>query len=276
VGQASEMGELGRELAGAKLTRRLSVLGLRPDGYHLIDAEMVSLDLADELLFSDGTGLEVTDRIAWTGSGAVESLPVPEDASNLVAHALAVCGGVAHVHLTKRIPAGAGLGGGSADAAAVLRWRGAFDLELAKELGADVPFCLRGGRARVGGIGEVLHPLPYEELTVLLLSPAFSVSTPSAYAAFDELSREGRIPEGLRNDLEPGALAVEPRLGRVRALFAEVAGEEPVLAGSGSTYFLECAQDRATTLATELVEACRDVSLRALVQVTRTTEPLGR
>ena len=64
------------------------------------------------------------------------------------------------MRLEKRIPSGAGLGGGSADAAAVLRWAGVTDLEVAARLGADVPFCLVGGRARVTGVGEAVAPLP--------------------------------------------------------------------------------------------------------------------
>ena len=151
--------------APAKLTRALRVTGVRDDGYHLIDAEMVSLDLADELTFADG------DRLTLDGPEAV-GLSVGAD--NLVAKALQACGRTASVHVHKDIPAGGGLGGGSADAAAVLRWAGVFDLALAARLGADVPFCLRGGRARVTGIGEGLETLPFEERT-------FTVSTPVSY-----------------------------------------------------------------------------------------------
>src|SRR5204862_6017924 len=102
---------------------------------------------------------------------------VPTDDDNLVRRALALTGRRAHVRLGKRIPAGAGLGGGSADAAAVLRWAGIEDVALAARLGADVPFCLRGGRARVRGVGEVLEPLPFEARTYTLLLPSFGCST---------------------------------------------------------------------------------------------------
>src|SRR4051812_30508555 len=104
--------------AFAKLTVSLRITGVRDDGYHLLDAEMVSLDLADELTFSDGDGLRIS-------GGAVEA---HED--NLVRRALRAVGRTAHVDLLKRIPAGAGLGGGSSDAAAVLRWAGVHDLGL--------------------------------------------------------------------------------------------------------------------------------------------------
>ena len=75
------------------------------------------------------------------------------------------------MHIDKRIPPGGGLGGGSADAAAVLRWAGVDDLAAAAALGADVPFCLVGGRARVRGIGEVVEPLPFVDRTVTLVMP---------------------------------------------------------------------------------------------------------
>src|ERR1700724_3654590 len=137
MGQA---GGVGTEHAYAKLTLSLRVVGVRTDGYHLIDAEMVSLDLADELLFSPGAGLVVEDL-----AGGAAAVPPGDD--TLVRRALRAVGQRAAVHLRKRIPAGAGLGGGSADAAAVLRWAGHDDdIPLAVALGADVPFCLRGGR----------------------------------------------------------------------------------------------------------------------------------
>ena len=154
--------------AWAKLTRSLRVVGVRDDGYHLIDAEMVTLDLHDVLEISPG---------------GRNTLP----ADNLVSRALAAAGVDAGVGLVKHIPAGAGLGGGSADAAAVLRWAGVRDLAVAASIGADVPFCVVGGRARVTGIGEVVSPLPFEPLTFTLLTPPLHVSTPAVYAEWDRL-----------------------------------------------------------------------------------------
>ncbi|MCU1373295.1 MAG: ispE, partial [Actinomycetia bacterium] len=213
--------------APAKLTLSLRVTGTRADGYHLIDAEMVSLDLADELTFAEGDGLEV---VGATG------LAVPADDDNLVRRALRLVGRTARVRLVKRIPAGAGLGGGSADAAAVLRWAGVDDVALAASLGADVPFCLVGGRARVTGIGDGLEPLPPADRTFTLLTPPFGVSTPAVYRAWDELG--GPTADG-PNDLEPAALVVEPRLAEWRDRLGEATGATPVLAGSGSTWFVE-------------------------------------
>ena len=213
--------------APAKLTVSLRVTGIRDDGYHLIDAEMVSLELADELTFSEGSGFEVVEGHHL---GAID----PED--NLVGRALLAVGRHARVELRKRIPAGGGLGGGSSNAAAILRWAGCDNLKIAEALGADVPFCLRGGRARVTGIGEILEPLPFELRTITLAMPPYGCSTPAVYAAWDALG--GPIAEGL-NDLEPAALVVEPRLAAFRDAFGDATGLTPQLAGSGSTWFVE-------------------------------------
>ncbi len=214
--------------APAKLTLSLRVTGRRTDGYHLIDAEMVTVDLADELVVGDGDGLEVV--AARTGEA------VPSGDENLVRRALAAVGRTAQVRLTKRIPVGAGLGGGSADAAAVLRWAGVDDPAVAATIGADVAFCVRGGRARVQGIGEVVEPLPFVERTYTLLTPPFGCSTAEVYRAWDDLG--GPAGPG-PNDLERAAMAVEPRLAAWRDELAAASGATPVLAGSGSTWFVE-------------------------------------
>ena len=234
------MGQAGDVLAvaPAKLTLSLRVTGVREDGYHVLDAEMVTLELADELEFADGDGLEVI---------GASGLDVPASDDNLVRRALAAVGRTAHVRLTKRIPSGAGLGGGSADAAAVLRWAGCADLDIAASLGGDVPFCLVGGHARVTGIGERVEPLAPLDRTFTLLTPPFGVETAAVYDAWDALG--GPRVAG-RNDLEPAALVVEPRLLAYRDRLAEATGQTPVLAGSGSTWFVEGAfpgDDRVVT-----------------------------
>jgi 4-diphosphocytidyl-2-C-methyl-D-erythritol kinase len=246
--------------APAKLTLSLRVTGVRPDGYHDIDAEMVSLDLHDSLVIEPGAGLTVHfEPPAAPGQGGVPSGP-----NNLVAKALEAVGRKPRVRLTKRIPPGAGLGGGSSNAAAVLRWAGCTDLDAAARLGADVPFCVVGGRARVRGIGESVDPLPYEERHFVLLLPPFGVNTAAVYRAWDQLGGtagtdggrtdggpvgEGQDAVGLvgtagngpvgTNDLEAAALQVEPRLAAWRDRFAELGGARPLLAGSGSTWFIE-------------------------------------
>ena len=213
--------------APAKLTRSLRIVGVRSDGYHLLDAEMVTLTLADTLTFAPGNGLTV-------GGPAGES--VPTDDTNLVRRALRAVGRTAAVHIDKHIPAGGGLGGGSADAAAVLRWAGCDDIGIAARLGADVPFCLVGGRARVTGIGDGLEPLAPVALTYTLCVPPLAVSTPAVYSMWDALG--GPTGDG-PNDLEAAALAVEPRLRMWRDRLGAATGAVPVLAGSGATWFVE-------------------------------------
>jgi 4-diphosphocytidyl-2-C-methyl-D-erythritol kinase len=236
----------GTVLAPAKLTVSLRVTGVRADGYHLLDAEMVSLALADELSFAEGEGLEVVD-----GEGSPLPALGPED-DNLVCRALRAVDRAARVRLVKRIPVGGGLGGGSTDAAAVLRWAGCDDLAVAASVGADVPFCVRGGRARVTGTGEVLEPLPFVPRTFTLVTPPFGCSTPDVYRAWDSLG--GPTADG-PNDLEPAALAVEPRLAEWRDALGEATGRTPVLAGSGSTWFVEGAFPGAGRIVTTTIPA---------------------
>jgi len=224
--------------APAKLTLSLRVTGRRDDGYHLLDAEMVSIDLADTLELDDGDGITIVDEVV----GGLGTRSIPSDEQNLVSRALALLGRSAAVRLVKRIPHGAGLGGGSADAAAVLRWAGVEDYELALRLGSDVPFCLRGGRARVTGVGEVVEPLEHEPRSFVLLLPPLAVSTASVYRAFDDRQRlgAGEVSESdCYNDLEAAAVDVAPGLARWRECFGEASGTRPNLAGSGSAWWLE-------------------------------------
>ena len=220
-----------RLFAPAKLTTSLRVVGVRDDGYHLIDAEMVSLDFGDSLFVDcESAG---PSSVTFVG---VDGKIIDLGADNLVTRALAMVGRDAKVRVEKAIGAGAGLGGGSADAAAILRWAGMTDPVQAVRLGADVAFCLSGGRARVKGIGEQINPLPFEERTFTLLTPPVMCSTPAVYKAWDELGG----PAGANgNDLEPAALLVAPELVRWRDELAAATGREPRLAGSGSTWFVE-------------------------------------
>ena len=222
-----------RVVAPAKLTWSLHVGHRRDDGYHDLIAEMLCLDLTDELIIDD-------EQSGLSNEGAASSrteLLGPED-KNLVVRALALAGRSAGVHLIKRIPIGGGLGGGSADAGAILRWARVTDPTIAAQLGGDVPFCTLGGRAMVRGLGEQLEPLEEVDRDVTLLIPPFSVNTASAYRALDELRVQGRGHHE-RNDLTEAAEMVEPRLRLWREALSTKAGVEGVLAGSGSTLFCE-------------------------------------
>ena len=224
--------------APAKLTLSLHVTGVRDDGFHLVDAEMVSIDLYDTLTFGPGSGISVEDDVR--GGLGVEHVPIGPD--NLVARALVAVDRSAAVRIVKRIPSGAGLGGGSADAAAALRWAGCDDVAVAVGLGADVPFCVRGGRARVSGVGEKVDPLPFQDRRFVLLMPPLSVDTGAVYAQWDARRARDEAPrrdESGGNDLEAAALDIAPGLARWRDRLAQVTGERPRLAGSGSSWFVE-------------------------------------
>ncbi len=212
--------------APAKVTLSLRITGVQKNGLHTIDAEMVTVDLFDTLAITEGgQGLTVV------GAGP----DVVDSPDNLVNRALEFVGRQAHVELTKRIPTKAGLGGGSADAGAVLRWANHPDPAASAELGADVPFCVRGGRARVTGIGEQLEILRFKDLTLTLVTPPVDCPTPAVYQMWDELGG----PAGPnRNDLEQAALTVRPELAEVRDDLARSTGQQPHLAGSGSTWFV--------------------------------------
>lgn len=213
--------------APAKLTLSLGITGVREDGYHTIDATMVTLDLADELVI-DPAGRGV---VLISGGRVLEA---GED--DLVVRALAAVGRDVGVTVHKRIPMGAGLGGGSSDAAAVLRWAGCADIDVALGLGADVPFCLTGGRARVSGIGEVIEHSQFKEQQLTLMTPPIHCSTPAVYAKWDAMGG----PTGTSgNDLEPAAVALYPELARWRDELNEATGSDVRLAGSGSTWFVE-------------------------------------
>ena len=217
-------------LAPAKLTLGLRITGVRPDGYHTVDAEMVTLDFFDRLEIVPGlSGVRMLDEAGDELRGVIGP------GQNLVEHALALAGRQAQVTVHKRIPMGAGLGGGSADAAAVLRWAGVTDAVAAASIGADVAFCLAGGRARVRGIGEIVEPLPYVfERYTLMLAPV-GCDTAAVYAAWDELGG----PAGDQgNDLEAAALRVVPELAVWRDRLGDATGLTPRLAGSGSTWFV--------------------------------------
>jgi 4-diphosphocytidyl-2-C-methyl-D-erythritol kinase len=233
--------------AFAKLTLSLRITGTRDDGYHELDALVVSVNAP-----YDGLVIEPAEAISLTVTGPY-SRGVPVDVRNLAWRAADALGATVSIRLHKGIPHGAGLGGGSADAAAVLAGleamgsAGSRDLgEVAASLGSDVPFCLRGGSARMRGIGEIIEPEPLPPLAVVIVTPPFGCDTPAVYGAWDELGGPaGRAVDtgiaalpALVNDLEPAAHHLEPRLVTLRDAIEGAIGVEPILAGSGSSYAL--------------------------------------
>jgi 4-diphosphocytidyl-2-C-methyl-D-erythritol kinase len=215
--------------APAKLTWNLEVIGVRANGYHELRSEMTTIGLVDRLVVD-----ETADYLRVVGaSGAV-----PLDHTNLVARALELVGRHAGVTIEKLIPVGGGLGGGSADAAAILRWAGGVSPERALTLGGDVPFCQLGGRALVEGVGERITPLAYEYRELTLIVPPFGVSTVDCYGAYDDLRAGGWTPRG-RNHLEEPAGVVEPRLKSTLDWLRAELDLDVQLTGSGSTMFVE-------------------------------------
>ncbi len=256
--------------APAKLNLSLRVVGQRPDGFHLLETEMVLLELADRLLLLPGaTGLRVE---------AVADEGIPVDESNLAWRGLVAGLGswpdLACLALEKRIPAEAGLGGGSSDAAAA--WRigrraaGASeaatsdDLASLALLGADVPFFASGAAAAlVTGIGEMVRPLTTPERThAVLVVPAFRLSTAAVFGELRPGDLAAERPDG--NDLLAPALRLRPELGDLMRELA-AAGGEPRLTGSGSTIFaLTDDPERAADIATRLRGAGTAVTLTRL------------
>lgn len=253
--------------APAKLNLSLRVTGRRTDGFHELDSRFVLLDLADRLMLLPGCS-----GFRLEGEG-VASLPL--DATNLAWRGL-VAGmeaepELACLALEKRIPASAGLAGGSSDAAAAWRlgraWRGMADvasqddLTRLSDIGADVPFfAARVSAARVRGIGERIEALGPEALHVVLVHPPFGLST---RAVFAEL-RADEWGTG-ENDLLAPARRLRPEIDdlfrRVR-----VAGGDPRLTGSGPTVFMATDDpDRAAAVAALL----QDDGLRVTLTATR-------
>jgi 4-diphosphocytidyl-2-C-methyl-D-erythritol kinase len=213
--------------ARAKLNLSLAVTGLRPDGYHGVETVLQSIDLHD--LLEGEPAAETSLEVAGEAPGGAE---------NLVLKALSAleqaCGRPlpTSFRLHKRIPAGAGLGGGSSDAAVALRLASALhgvelDRGVAAGLGADVAFFVCGGAARATGRGEVLQPCPPGGPWFAIAWPGFGVSTASAYEAWDEVGGDGE------NQLTRAALQVAPKL----AAFAEALGPGWQMTGSGSAFF---------------------------------------
>ncbi|MFM8236282.1 MAG: 4-(cytidine 5'-diphospho)-2-C-methyl-D-erythritol kinase [Actinomycetota bacterium] len=225
-------GEPVRIVAPAKLTLSLRVTGVRPDGYHEIDAVMTT---ASEPF--DVVELVPAERMSIVIDGPFAS-GAPADATNLAWRAAEVCGATLAIRVRKGIPAGAGLGGGSADAAAVLVALGA-DPVVGAALGADIPFCMAGGAARVRGVGEIVEPATVEPRTVVIATPRLHCETAAVYRAWDALGGPSTGPGA--NDLEPAAHAVEPRLAAFKEAVEGAADRAAVLAGSGSSYAVVCA-----------------------------------
>lgn len=242
-------------LAHAKVNLSLRVDSLAGDGYHPLHGVFQSISWSDrlELAPSDedrvtawdgGTVADDTDNLAWR---AVTIMRAATDATQRL-----------HLRLQKEIPIAAGLGGGSADAAAALqlsrRMLGgsqALAEAMAPQLGSDVPFCLSGGTALVEGRGEIVTPLePHGGYGLALVVPPIELATPRVYAAWDRLGAPvgpriavSDLPPVLRphaplvNDLYPAAVSLAPHLDDWRDELGAAWGRPVMMSGSGPTLF---------------------------------------
>ena len=244
-----------RAEAFAKVNLGLKVGSLRSDGFHTVTGLFQSIGIADQLAISKTERDEVS-----SSSGR----PVIDGMDNLAFRAAAAVRARAgsrqriRIELDKTIPAAAGLGGGSADAAAGLALAGRFFgvddgtlADLARELGSDVPFCLRGGTARVSGRGEIVNPLePLAGFTLAVVVPPVEIRTAAAFRKWDELGEpaglqvsQAALPPALRdegdlhNDLYPAAVALVPELDDWRGELEKAWGRPVMLSGSGPSLF---------------------------------------
>lgn len=258
--------------AYAKINWFLDIVGFFPDGYHRVRTLLQSIDLADELFIREKkAGEEGEDRLSFRGA------PVQLNGENLASSAARVFKKEFSIErdiligIEKKIPIGAGLGGGSADAAAVLSaLRDIWDIsapesrfmKAAASLGADVPFGLVGGLVLAEGSGSEIHPLPdVPSQWLLLLEPSFSISTAWAYEEWDRLhgknSRENpeeksrieslidaliegdpaKIAPHLHNNLEEAVLPSCPEIGEMKAALLRAGALGSLMSGSGSVVY---------------------------------------
>lgn len=235
--------------APAKINLTLHVTGQRADGYHLLDSLVVFADVGDRLWLTPGDvmHLDVTGPFA---------AGVPGDPANLIWRAAIAAEWCGTIRLEKNLPHGAGIGGGSADAAALLRAlfgddaKQGIGLDRALALGADVPVCLHAGPQRMQGVGERLTRIrPVPELFAVLINPGVPLATPHVFRALD---RRDNAPmtdcdgwkdpvlfvdwlRAQRNDLQEAACRLAPE---VALALQELAGADVArMSGSGGTCF---------------------------------------
>lgn len=243
-----------------KVNLYLRIVRRREDGYHELETVFQTVDGGDRLCAREAEGLSL----------ACDTPGIPVDEHNLVLRAALllrdrrpeVAARGAALELSKRTPVGAGMGGGSADAAAALRllealWNAPLGpeeaTEMAAALGSDVPFFLMGGTALARGRGETLGPLPTPRLWLVLCKPETGVGTPWAYrqwnpgsgggASVEEFTQAlaggdpGCVAALLRNDLEPGVEAGVPQIRAAREWLLRAGALGARMTGSGSAVF---------------------------------------
>ena len=251
------------EPAYAKVNLTLDVLGKRPDGYHDLQSVMQTISLRDDIEIDIGTGKP------WKLLCSKEGIPCDErnlawKAAKVYCDAMNKDPDGLEIRITKRIPSQAGLGGGSADAAAVLRALNQYYgnplsifalAELGAQVGSDVPFCVVGGTAMVEGRGERLRMLPaMPDCVFVVCKPEFSISTPELFRKIDEkaiakrpdnramesaiLSGDlGRVAENFCNVFDPIVTEEHLELNYIKSIFNSYGSVGQQMTGSGSAVY---------------------------------------
>src|SRR4029453_7538991 len=246
--------------AHAKVNLWLNVVGRRDDGYHLLDSLVAFVDLADQVEARTDGHLSLGLYGPLAGTLAAEADNLVLKAARLLADRAGVAPRAA-IRLVKHIPVAAGLGGGSADAAATLRelvelWRVAMPEEelfdLAAHLGADVPMCFAGRTAFVSGVGERLAwAPPFPECAVLLVNPGMALPTRDVFAArrgafsvvrpapgpWRDLAEFAGVLADRGNDLTAAAISLAPLVGQALEMLGRTEARHAAMSGSGATCF---------------------------------------
>lgn len=231
-----------KAFAPAKINLTLHVTGQRADGYHLLDSLVAFADVGDHLWLDPAPDMSIT-------LGGPFAAGVPKDRKNLIWQAAELAGQTLAMHLDKQLPHGAGIGGGSADAAAVLR---SFGMQSdATKLGADVPVCLSSSPQRMRGIGDELSVVPsLPDFWMVLINPGVDVPTPKVFKALETKSNQQmaeQLPDWTgfedfviwladqRNDLEAPARSIAPEIDQALMVLQDAAMAR--MSGSGATCF---------------------------------------
>jgi len=227
--------------AHAKINFSLRVFEKRLDGFHNLESIMQSVSLCDYITLTPiSSGIEVV----------CSDPKVPQGKENIAYRAAELLGGKVKIHIEKNIPMAAGLAGGSADAAAVIYGMNQMSkvqspppeadkvelLELAAQIGSDVPFCLIGGTCLVKGRGEIVEKqMPWPKTYFVLVCPRLEVSAKWAYEEFDRMHLE--VSSEIKNDLEPAVVSQHEVIIDIKEKLIKLGCSESQMSGSGPSVF---------------------------------------
>ena len=232
--------------APAKINLNLSIAGRRDDGYHLLQSDMAFAHWGDEITITPSDEFSLTADGAYAHIFTDDLLSTNRGAPNLIVRAVYAMADRAnknpdfHIHVTKNIPAGAGLGGGSSNAAMVMQalnkyWKLGLSMDelctMGLKLGAELPGCLHARPCRVSGIGDVIDPINIAPMHLLITWPDTSLLTKDVFGAYEGTAHEA-------NDLTDAAISLCPEIGGLIAQLGACDGcKNASMSGSGSACF---------------------------------------